>query len=83
MKVYTAGHGGMYVPPEMLWAIPQVEQDYAAQWSGDKCWYEEDCAAAIVLYRLWDEVKDGLPHLDYAKAKGWYDGVKQYWEGKK
>jgi hypothetical protein len=52
--VETAGHGGIYVPPELIHKIPQKERDFAAAWShgwGEN-WFEEDCAAISPAYHL-------------------------------
>ena len=58
--VTTAGHGGYYVPTPKLRAIPEHAQRYAAQWSGSRNWYEEDCA--------WAAVALAFPHLFPARA---------------
>lgn len=46
--VTTAGHGGYYVPDELLSRIPEACQLWAAKWSGSRNWYEEDCCWAAV-----------------------------------
>lgn len=48
LSVSTASHGGIYVPKALLNRIPLRHQEYAARWSGDLQWYEEDCAWAAV-----------------------------------
>jgi len=46
--VTTDDHGGYYVPFAMLSAIPAWQQEKAAQYSGSRHWYEEDCCWAFV-----------------------------------
>ena len=60
VHVTTAGHGGYYVPNAKMCAIPRHAQRYAAQWSGSRNWYEEDCA--------WAAVALAFPHLFPARA---------------
>lgn len=74
--VSTAGHGGIFVPAKLLRYIPEREQAYAAQWSGSRQWYEEDCAMAIPLYRL------GIvpSWLTAEKVAEYFASVKAYWE---
>ena len=80
-SVSTAGHGGVFVPASLLSLIPTKEQAYAEKWSGSRSWFEEDCAAVIVFYRV-----DGL-NLDYfggmtrEKIAGYYENVKRYFSG--
>lgn len=47
--VSTASHGGFYVPSKLLGRISAAGQEYAARWSGSRNWFEEDCAAALVV----------------------------------
>ena len=75
LHVTTAGHGGLYVPDGMLQRIPRLEQDYAARWSGSRNWYEEDCAAAIALYRI-PEAGPMMP----GEREAYYDSVKGYFK---
>jgi hypothetical protein len=49
LVVSTASHGGFYVPDSQLSTIPAEHRTYAAQWSGDEHWFEEDVAAACVV----------------------------------
>lgn len=47
----TASHGGYLLSPDRLASVAPSHRAYAAKWSngwGDT-WYEEDCAAAIVV----------------------------------
>lgn len=63
--VSTEGHGGFYVPDELLKRITVKEMEYAEKWSGSVNWYEEDCAWAIVAKaypELFDE--DELERAD-------------------
>lgn len=46
--VGTASHGGYYVGPSLVDRIPREQQEWAAKWSGDIHWYEEDCCWAAV-----------------------------------
>ena len=75
LSVDTAGHGGIYVPSELLRLIPAAEQRFAARWSGSVNWYEEDCAAAIPMFRLGHLFQD----IPEAKRQAYYDTVKSYW----
>lgn len=54
-QVHTPGHGGIFVPSELLPMIPVKDREYARRWSGSEQWFEEDCAAALVY--------DAFPHL--------------------
>ena len=45
----TPGHGGYFVPNDMLYRIPKAHQDRARYWSGSPNWYEEDCEWASVV----------------------------------
>lgn len=71
----TASHGGIFVPDELLLCFTQSEKDYAEKWSGSKNWYEEDCAAAIPMFRLPE-----LFPMDEGKRKEYYNNAKIYWE---
>ena len=53
--VSTAGHGGVFVPRLLLDSVPAAHQAYAARWSRSRQWFEEDCAAALVVL--------AFPHL--------------------
>ena len=47
----TPSHGGYHLSPDRLASVASSHRAYAAKWShgwGD-AWYEEDCAAAIVV----------------------------------
>jgi hypothetical protein len=77
LYVETASHGGVYVPNTLLGRIPKDEQAYAAQWSGSANWYEEDCAAAIPIFRL----RDCFPQFSDEKAEAYYNSVKRFWNG--
>lgn len=48
VSVSTPGHGGYYVPDDLLPYIPQHHRQWAAKWSGSENWYEEDCCWAAV-----------------------------------
>ena len=50
--VSTAGHGGIYVPNELLNMIPKEERLFAKQYSGSENWYEEDCCALSPMYHI-------------------------------
>ena len=50
VQVFTPGHGGIWLSPERLAAMP------AEQRSTDG-WYEEDCEAVFPLARFLDECK--------------------------
>lgn len=52
--VSTVGHGGIYVPDEMLHNIPESRRADAKRWSGSENWYEEDCCWAYVAEALPD-----------------------------
>ena len=55
----TAGHGGIYVPNELLNRIPEKQRRWAKKWSGSENWYEEDCcwsAVALAFLELFPEV---------------------------
>jgi hypothetical protein len=75
LLVETAGHGGYFVPNELLKRIPLVEREYAKAWSGSENWYEEDCAAAIVMYRF----PRVAPQITFDEIKKYYESVKTYW----
>ena len=60
-SVSTAGHGGIYVPPDQLHHIPKREQQYAAYWSGSKHWYEEDICCVSPLVHI--------PNIDKPEAE--------------
>jgi hypothetical protein len=79
LHVTTAGHGGIFVPDTLLHRIPKDEQAYAAAWSGSRNWYEEDCAAAIPVFRL----REAFARFTDAQAAEYYNGVKAYWQGRK
>lgn len=76
--VSTAGHGGIFVPDELLADIPEDEQLYGAMWSGSRNWYEEDCAALIPMFRL-SAVDWGIGREKIVKA---YEDNKHYWASK-
>ncbi len=75
-SVSTAGHGGIFVPDEMLGSIPEEHQRWAAQWSGSRNWYEEDCCWAAVAVAFPDRFPpDNLEHArktleSYFKPEG-------------
>jgi hypothetical protein len=48
--VQTPSHGGYYVPDSVLHQIPHKLQVWAAECSGSRNWYEEDCCWAAVCY---------------------------------
>jgi len=73
LSVSTASHGGLYVPDYLLSRIPEKEQAYAERWSGSRNWYEEDCAAAIPLYRLPE-----VGTLEDEKRQAYYNSVRGY-----
>ena len=52
LRVDCAGHGGIFVPDELLPRIPKAERKLAARWSGSENWYEEDCCALSVLHHI-------------------------------
>jgi hypothetical protein len=56
----TPSHGGYYVPDSMLESVRPEGQKYAQHWSGDKHWFEEDCA--------WCFVAEAFPNLFPAEA---------------
>lgn len=70
-KVGTAGHGGIYVPDEMLVRISEREKAFAERWSGSRNWYEEDCAAVSVMYHF-PELFDGM---DAAKVTECWEAI--------
>ncbi len=80
-SVSTAGHGGIYVPPAMLKHIPEPDQAYAQTWSGDRHWYEEDCAAAIPLFWIpgLNTRAAGGAGLSREEIERYYNSVKGYW----
>jgi len=49
VSVQTSGHGGVFVPDELLGVIPLRHQLYAEYWSGSRNWYEEDVAIYAVM----------------------------------
>lgn len=49
-RAYTASHGGIWVDKDERKKIPKWGQDYARVWSGYGSWFEEDCAANLVMY---------------------------------
>lgn len=61
--VTTAGHGGFYVPANLVGSIPAHLRRWAARWSGSEQWYEEDCCWAAVAV-TWPELfpAEALPH---------------------
>jgi hypothetical protein len=81
-SVSTAGHGGVFVPDELLAAIPEDEQLYGAMWSGSRNWYEEDCAALIPMFRL-ESVDWSLFGCDRDEIVKEYEDNKHYWENQK
>lgn len=46
--VDTPGHGGIYVPDELLPRISEAGRRHAKRWSRSENWYEEDCSWAYV-----------------------------------
>ncbi len=77
LSVSTASHGGIFVPDALLAEIPAIERAYAAQWSGSENWFEEDCAAAIPLFRL----RVDFARYPLERAKAYFDSVSKYWTG--
>lgn len=75
LKVYTASHGGVYVPPELLVRIPAEEREYAARWSGSEQWYEEDVAVVIPMLRI----REAFPMVSDEAAKKYHEAEKHYW----
>ena len=72
LEVETAGHGGIYVPNELLHLIPAKERRFAAAWShgwGEN-WFEEDCAAISPMYHF------GLRPERMEDVKKWYNNQK-------
>lgn len=57
-SVSTAGHGGIYVPFELLQKIPKEWREDAARWSSSEQWYEEDCCWAYVAASLPEHFTD-------------------------
>ncbi len=47
--VGTMGHGGYYVPAELLGRISERARADAKRWSGSESWYEEDCCVCHVV----------------------------------
>ncbi len=47
-RVDTPGHGGYFVPDDMLHRIHVEQQAWAERWSQSRNWYEEDCCWAAV-----------------------------------
>ena len=91
LEVTTAGHGGIFVPPAVLHLIPTHRRKRAAQWSGNDCWYEEDCewaSVALAMPRLFTtrqvelarRIEAGRPRasehdFDPTDCGGAYDGT--------
>lgn len=48
MVVTTPGHGGAFVPNNMLSKVDPRGRADAKKWSGSENWYEEDCCIAWV-----------------------------------
>lgn len=48
VSVQTPGHGGIYVPPNLVKHMPEKYRAYTKKWSNSENWYEEDCAWACV-----------------------------------
>lgn len=71
--VATSGHGGIFVPDEQLYKIPDAERHLAMRWSGSPNWYEEDCCAASVLKHI-PETRER--HTDEQVEKWWAGSVK-------
>ena len=46
LSVSTAGHGGIFVPSELLLQLPRCLQGFKT-WIGSPNWFEEDCDAVI------------------------------------
>lgn len=46
--VSTAGHGGFFVPDDLVEKISPVGREDAVSWGGSEQWYEEDCCWAWV-----------------------------------
>lgn len=70
-SVSTAGHGGIYVPPDMNKRIPLVFRKSSFGQNGLKGWYEEDCDWAIPVYFL-----RGL--VDFGRGAAFADKAGEY-----
>lgn len=55
----TPSHGGFFVPHDLVIQLPGWARAYAEKWTGSPNWFEEDVAAAIVLY-FWPEAARAL-----------------------
>lgn len=75
LVVDTAGHGGVFVPDELLHLIPEDEQAYAARWSHSRNWYEEDCAAASP-YKHLPQLAVDASRQDM--LNNWYKSLREY-----
>jgi hypothetical protein len=58
VSVSTAGHGGIYVPPDLVEKIPKEWREESAGWSGSQNWYEEDCNWSYVAVALHEHFKE-------------------------
>lgn len=66
----TPSHGGFFADLK-AWPMPPRAQAYAARWShgcGPE-WYEEDCAALLVIARYAEHIAGALEHRDQALAR--------------
>lgn len=68
--VWTAGHGGIYVPPDQLFRVKPEWQAYAERWSGSKLWFEEDCASALVILSF-PELFDDAARVGAVRTLDW------------
>ena len=62
--VDTAGHGGLYLPPELVANIPPVVRDTALTEPGwpNEGWAEEDCRLPVAMAFIY-------PHLDKDRVR--------------
>lgn len=65
-QVYTPGHGGWYVAPELWNSMPEDVKQTPYSKNG---WFEEDCDWAILCLYFWDRIALTLESSGFTKDK--------------
>lgn len=69
VMVSTAGHGGVWVDPSVSKAWPRE----AMLGNPDRCWWEEDCEAAVPIFLVTES--DALREICLQSIERWYPEI--------
>ncbi|KKL56124.1 hypothetical protein LCGC14_2248510 [marine sediment metagenome] len=72
----TPSHGGFHIASNLLGRIRPIWQAYARKWSGSAQWYEEDCAAALVVIEFPEHFTDSQIE-DATSTRKWLETTEE------